>query len=121
MHLKPRKSYSVYIIASRSLNFYIGVTSNLHKRIWQHKHGLLSDFPSRYKICRLVYFESFDDIRSAIDREKQLKRWSRAKKIELVRRVNPTWIDLSEGWYVNAGSSASASLRSGFARDDSAR
>ena len=105
-----RKTYSVYILASRSLNFYIGITSNLHKRVWQHKNHTFEGFTSRYKINRLVYYENFDDVHKAIAREKQLKGWSRAKKIGLVKLINQTWLDLSEGWYENADPSTPLSL-----------
>jgi len=112
-----RKTYFVYILASRSLNFYVGLSSNLHQRVWQHRQKIFDGFSSRYRIVRLVYWESFDDVRNAIDREKQLKRWSRKKKIELIKRLNPTWIDLAEDWYNNADPSTLPSQRSGPARD----
>ena len=89
----------VYIAASRSRTLYIGVTSNLRQRIWKHKNKVFKGFTAKYRIDRLVYYESFSSMHSAIAREKQLKRWSRAKKLELIARMNPTWSDLSEGWY----------------------
>ena len=91
--------YYTYILASRSHNFYIGVTRKLRVRVLQHKNGTFQGFTSRYNIDRLVHYEVFGDIRDAISREKQLKRWSRAKKICLIERDNPTWQDLSEDWY----------------------
>jgi putative endonuclease len=91
--------YSVYILASRSHNFYIGVTGDLRVRVLEHKNHRYAGFTSKYNIDRLVYHELFDDIRKAISREKQLKRWRREKKIFLIERANPTWQDLSEGWY----------------------
>lgn len=117
-----RKTYSAYILASRSLNFYIGITSNLHQRVWQHKLHIYEGFTSKYNIDRLVYYENYDDVHKAIAREKQLKGWRRAKKIWLIKKLNPTWLDLSEGWYQNAGPSTSPTLASRAprsAQDDS--
>jgi putative endonuclease len=91
--------YSVYIVASKSRVIYIGVTNNLHRRLFEHKNGLLQWFTQKYLCHRLVYFESFDDVNKAIDREKQLKRWNRAKKVWLIERRNPTWEDLSAEWF----------------------
>src|SRR5271166_4860043 len=78
-----RKSYRfyVYILASSSGTLYIGVTNDLRKRVWQHKNHLIGGFTSTYNVDRLLYFEEFVDIRNAIRREKQLKGWSRQKKI----------------------------------------
>jgi putative endonuclease len=67
--------------------------------VWKHKFGNGSEFCKRYKIDRLVYFESLDDVRKAIDREKRIKGWLRIKKIRLIVSMNPTWSDLSEEWY----------------------
>ena len=85
------RHFYVYIAASISGTLYVGVTNNLLKRIWQHKQGETDGFTKRYEVNRLIYFESFDDIRTAINREKQLKGWSRRKKIWLSERVNPRW------------------------------
>ena len=107
--------YSTYILASRSHNFYVGVTRDLRVRVLQHKNGTFEGFTSRYNIDRLVHFELFQDIRDAIGREKQLKRWTRTKKIWLIELRNPTWQDLSEGWYcesdLTAKSTADTSIR----------
>ncbi len=70
--------------------------NNVERRVWEHKHDLIEGFSATYRCHRLVYYESFDDVRKAIDREKQLKRWSRAKKVRLIERTNPTWEDLAE-------------------------
>jgi putative endonuclease len=94
-----RKTYCVYIITNRSKILYIGVTNNLERRMWEHKHHNGSVLASRYKLDRLVYWESFDDVRTAIDREKQIKGWLRIKKIALIVSRNPTWSDLSEEWF----------------------
>jgi putative endonuclease len=104
--MRQKHYFYVYIAASRSRTLYVGVTSNLHKRVWQHKNKTFGGFTARYNIDRLVYHEQFDDIRSAIDREKQLKRWSRPKKLWLIETMNPTWLDLSEGWYETAAAVA---------------
>ncbi len=90
---------AIYILASRSRTLYVGVTSKLHKRVWQHKDKVFDGFTAKYNIDRLVYFENYDDMRVAINREKQLKRWSRKKKLFLIEKLNPTWIDLAEEWY----------------------
>jgi putative endonuclease len=85
----------VYILASRKNGvLYIGVTSDLKKRIHQHKESLIPGFTQRYKVYRLVYFEEHSDIRDAITREKQLKKWNRAWKIRLIETMNPEWKDL---------------------------
>ena len=94
----PQRSYAVYIMAGRSLNLYIGVTSSLQRRVALHKAHSFDGFTSQYSVDRLVYFERYHYINNAINREKQLKRWRRDKKIALIRAKNPTWIDLSEEW-----------------------
>jgi len=99
MRFHERRHYYVYILTNRSKTLYVGVTGNLHRRVWQHKQGHGSDFCSRYKIDRLVYYESYDDVIKAINREKQLKGLLRIKKIQLIVSMNPTWRDLSEEWY----------------------
>jgi putative endonuclease len=99
MYSGDRRSYCVYILTNRSKTLYVGVTNNLHRRVWEHKFGNGSEFCKRYKIDRLAYFEGFDDVRKAIDREKRIKGWLRVKKIQLIVAMNPTWSDLSEDWY----------------------
>ena len=86
--------YSVYMIASKSRVIYIGMTNDLSRRVFEHKNELVEGFTKQYRCHRLVYYESFDDVTKAIDREKQLKRWSRVKKVWLIERRNPTWEDL---------------------------
>ena len=89
------KSYYVYILASkRNGTLYIGVSSNLIKRIYEHKNNLVEGFTKKYKVHKLVYFEETSDIQSAIKREKQLKVWKRSWKIELIEKQNLTWKDL---------------------------
>jgi putative endonuclease len=104
--------YFVYIMSSRSRNLYTGVTNNLFRRTAEHKIGSVSGFTSKYKVHRLVYYESFADIRSAIAREKQVKSWSRAKKLALIMQVNGTWKDLANDWFPKANRTADSSLRS---------
>lgn len=93
------KEYYVYIMTSRSGTLYTGVTSDLRRRVYEHKHKLLPGFTSKYNVRRLVYFESTSDVHAALSREKQIKAWRRAKKIALVESRNPQWQDLSEDWY----------------------
>jgi putative endonuclease len=90
--------YYVYIMASRSLTLYIGFTSDIQARVYQHKTGAFEGFSKQYNCARLVYFERGQDALAGIAREKQLKRWSRAKKLALIRETNPNLIDLSEDW-----------------------
>jgi putative endonuclease len=88
--------YFAYIVCSRSGTLYIGVTNSIYRRALQHKSGEVEGFASKYHCDRLVYYESFDDVHRAIGREKQLKGWSRAKKIALIESKNPRWEDLAE-------------------------
>ncbi|HET9454070.1 MAG TPA: GIY-YIG nuclease family protein [Gemmatimonadaceae bacterium] len=89
------RQYYVYILASRSRTLYVGVTRNLVRRILQHRKGK-DGFTSRYRIQRLVYYDVTTDVRAAIAREKQVKNWSRKKKMALVASLNPAWNDLAE-------------------------
>jgi putative endonuclease len=87
--------YYVYMLASRRRGtLYIGVTNNLIKRVYEHRNGLVPGFTKKYKVYRLVWFEIHDDIREAIAKEKRMKRWQRAWKIELVEQQNEDWHDL---------------------------
>jgi putative endonuclease len=91
--------YYVYILTNKSNTaFYIGVTSELEGRVWQHKEKVYKGFTSKYQIDKLVYFEEFQWIQDAIAREKQLKGGSRQKKIDLIVATNPAWSDLSLDW-----------------------
>ena len=85
----------VYILASKPRGtLYIGVTSNLVQRVWQHKNDLVAGFTKRYRVHRLVWHEAHDSMEGAIIREKMLKKWNRAWKIEMIEKGNPTWKDL---------------------------
>lgn len=88
--------YHVYILASASGVLYTGVASYLERRVLEHKQGLCDGFTKEYEVKRLVYFEGFGDVRDAISREKQIKRWRREKNLALIRRMNPRFRDLSE-------------------------
>jgi len=89
------KQPAVYILASKKNGtLYIGVTSNLVQRIWQHKQDTIEGFSQKYQVHMLVWYELYDDMQSAIQREKQLKNWKRAWKLELIEKDNPDWLDL---------------------------
>ena len=93
-----QRIYTVYILTNKTYNFYIGFTGNLSRRLFEHKYELIEGYTKRYHIHRLVYFEFFDSPIEGIMREKQLKKWSRKKKIALIREMNPTFLDLSRDW-----------------------
>jgi putative endonuclease len=89
------KQPAVYILASRyNGTLYIGVTSNLIQRIWQHQNDLADGFTKKYGVHLLVYYELHEQMLAAIQREKQLKKWNRQWKINLIEKMNPTWKDL---------------------------
>jgi putative endonuclease len=92
------RDYYVYIMSNVSRTLYVGVTNDLERRVYEHRSKLAPSFSKRYNIALLVYVEIYPDPRQAIEREKQLKNWSRAKKIALVEQMNPEWIDLSAEW-----------------------
>ena len=94
-------NYYVYILASRrNGTLYIGVSNNLERRMYEHQYGLVPGFTEKYEVTKLVYFEHTELVESAIAREKQLKRWNRQWKIELIEKHNPEWKDLSEDWLI---------------------
>jgi len=94
-----RRHYYVYILTSRSYTtLYTGMTGAGEARMIQHRNGLVSGFTSRYNVDRLVYLEETQDVNEAIAREKQIKGWTRAKKIALIESMNPEWRDLAEAW-----------------------
>lgn len=89
------KTYYVYILASkRNGTLYVGVTSNLVKRVYEHKNDLVKGFTQRYKVHKLVYFEQTENVESAIKREKNIKSWKRAWKLKRIDEFNPDWQDL---------------------------
>jgi putative endonuclease len=95
------KRFWIYILASKPWGtLYVGVTSDLEARVFQHKNGLLGGFTKKYGVKTLVYFEDFGEAALAIGREKRLKKWPRAWKINLIRTDNPDWNDLAADWYL---------------------
>jgi putative endonuclease len=88
-------NYYVYILASLTRTLYVGVTRDLVRRVYQHRQQLLPSFTARYAVNRLVYFEHTNDIRAALQREKEIKGWKRARKLELVESLNPAWEELA--------------------------
>ncbi|MCD6329633.1 MAG: GIY-YIG nuclease family protein [Candidatus Cloacimonetes bacterium] len=93
------KNYYVYIMTNHSGTLYTGVTNNLERRVYQHKHKTVKGFTQKYNITQLAYFEHTHDIGATILREKQIKGWLREKKINLIESINPEWSDLSKGWF----------------------
>ena len=93
------RTFYVYIMAGKYRTLYTGVTNDLERRVYEHKHKLTPGFTSKYNINRLVYMETFNHVRDAIQREKQIKGLLRAKKVALIIAENPTWKDLSKGWF----------------------
>src|SRR5271154_1352099 len=96
--MREEKRYYVQVMASRSLTLYTGVTGDIYQRALQHKAGEIEGFTKKYSINRLVYYETFKYVNNAIAREKQIKAWTRAKRLALIKTMNPTWQDLAEGW-----------------------
>lgn len=97
--MREPKTYFVYIMSNRSKTLYTGMTNSLIRRVREHKLGIGSVFSAKYKLDRLVYFERFEDVHNAIEREKRIKGWLRVKKIALIVSVNPAWRNLSLEWY----------------------
>jgi putative endonuclease len=93
------KQYFAYIMTNYSRTLYIGVTNNLARRDREHKSKKIKGFTEKYNIDKLVYFEQTNNVASAIDREKQLKNWRREKKVKLIEKSNPLWVDLSDDIY----------------------
>ena len=95
-----QRTYYVYILSNKRKNvLYTGITGNLQGRVYEHKDKLLEGFTSRYNVDRLVYYEEFGDVYEAIAREKQIKNWHRQWKLDLIKKRNPTFVDLSAEWY----------------------
>jgi putative endonuclease len=88
-------NFWIYTVTNRNHSvLYIGVTNSLSRRIWEHRESTGANFPTRYQCKKLIYYEHYRDIRDALARESQLKKWSRAKKVALINRLNPSWLDL---------------------------
>ncbi len=92
------RDYYVYILTNQSGTLYIGVTSDLERRLAEHKLGVAEGFTKRYRLKRLVYFEQTSDVHAALAREKQLKGWTRRRKVALIGSTNPAWSDLAADW-----------------------
>jgi putative endonuclease len=100
------------MLASKSGVLYVGSTSNLTRRMYQHVHGLIPGFTSLYRANRLVWWDSTPNARAAVAREREIKSWRREKKVDLIESLNPGWVDLSAGWFPDTGRQ-DPSLRSG--------
>ena len=96
--MQPRNPCAYILASQKRGTLYIGVTSDLPARIWQHRSGETAGFTSRYRVYRLVHAEFFESMEGAISREKQLKRWHRGWKINLIEEGNPEWVDLAVTW-----------------------
>jgi len=96
--MQDERRYFVYIMTNPSRTLYTGLTNSIRRRVREHKLKLTPGFAAQYNITRLVYHESFGDVRNAIEREKQIKAWTRAKRVALVESMNPKWDDLSRDW-----------------------
>ncbi|MBZ5573097.1 MAG: GIY-YIG nuclease family protein [Acidobacteriia bacterium] len=96
--MRPEKRYYVYIMTNPSGTLYTGITNNLRRRVDEHKRKAVPGFTARYNITRLVWFEVFEDVRNAIDWEKKIKSWTRAKRVALIESKNPKWNDLTREW-----------------------
>jgi putative endonuclease len=96
--MRDEKRYFVYIMTNPSRTLYTGMTNNLRRRVREHRLKLTPGFAAKYNITRLVYFESFEAVRNAIEREKQIKACTRAKRLALVESTNPKWDDLAREW-----------------------
>jgi putative endonuclease len=96
--MSSEKHYYVYILTNPSRTLYTGMTNNLRRRLDEHKQKHVPGFTAKYNTNRLVYFEVFEDVRNAIDCEKRVKSWTRAKRVALVESTNPKWDDLSRDW-----------------------
>lgn len=109
------RTFTIYILASLSRRLYVGVTNDLVRRLYEHRTSISPSFTARYRINRLVYFEQTANARSAIQRETQIKGWSREKKLALIESTNAAWLDLSKDWFDTSGPQAQrvdSSLRS---------
>lgn len=100
--------YAVYILASITRVLYVGMSSDLRARVYQHRTASIKGFTTRYKVNRLVHYELYPDVRDAITRERQLKGWLRKRKIELVEAHNPEWEDLADRIGLPASATADA-------------
>lgn len=92
--------YFVYIMTNKKYGtLYIGVTSNLYRRVYEHKNKLIEGFTKKYNLTKLVYYSETDDVSIAITQEKRMKKWYRKWKVKLIEKENPSWKDLAADWY----------------------
>jgi len=91
-------NYYIYILTNKSNTLYVGVTNNIQKRLYEHKNKLINGFTKKYNLNKLIYFETYQNINDAIKREKQIKGWTRKKKIDLIKTKNPNFNDLSKNF-----------------------
>ena len=97
--MTSERNYYVYLLTNwNNKVMYVGITNNLERRMYEHKHKLVEGFTQKYIVDKLVYFEETRDVHAALEREKEIKKWRREKKNALVKRNNKEWKDLSEGW-----------------------
>ena len=106
-------SYYVYIMSSKSGVLYIGATNDLDRRVFEHKRGLIEGFTKKYRVTRLVYLEEFDRAAEMVARERQLKGWTRRRKLELIQRQNPEMMDYARRTARGPSTALADSLRSG--------
>ena len=98
----PGRTYYVYIVASHTRRLYTGVTGDLLRRMWEHRSGVVGGYTARYGMKYLVHYEATDNASAAVAREKQIKSWTRAKRIALIEAANAGWRDLAEPWFAGA-------------------
>ncbi len=96
--MRDERRYFVYIMTNPSKTLYTGITNSIRRRVREHKLKLTRGFAAKYNITRLAYFETFEDVRNAIEREKQIKAWARSKRVAVIESTNPKWDDLSREW-----------------------
>ena len=99
MTAQQHNRYYVYILSNATRRLYVGMTTDLERRVFQHKNKLIPGFTSKYNIDWLVHFEETSDVQAAIAREKQIKGWLRSKKTALIETTNPRWVDLAQHWH----------------------
>ena len=99
MNARRDRKYYVYILTNGSRTLYVGVTNDIVRRVYEHKHKMVDGFTKKYNLTYLAYYDETADVMSAIEREKQIKGWRRSKKIALIESVNPNWRDLAMDWY----------------------
>ena len=103
MSTNQHSRYYVYIMTNSTRRLYVGVTNDLERRVYQHKHKLIEGHTTKYNITWLAHYEETSDVRAALEREKQIKSWRRSKKIQLIESTNPRWKDLAQNWYEDTG------------------